>query len=752
MPMFELLFGWLLLILFAVCLWLPCWWLTGRMDSRISQALIRVPVSVGIALVAYLTFVNLVGQLLENSLQAAFIYLSANLTGCAVLLWQHRSSLTMTYLWRRKRSWASVLVIAVVLAFPQWFQAVSGNRWDEMVASSLHVTAANQFAEGVFPPRHNAFPDIVPKYHYGFTLLSGTVRWVTQLSSNVSIDVASTALWLFIFLFAFAWLRQLGTSKIASVWGSFAVLLGGGLSWLYLPRLRVYDGFQKLPPESALIYSYDSEVSWWSNLISVMQHQSIHLGSPDGSIFPLPFDVAIHYQQHSVALGIALTLVAAYGFCLWQTRQDFAPALLILQIFCFGLVFLGHAVFGSIASASAGLAFLILWLRERSRRRFVQGVLFTLGVTVVAFLHGGMLAFGDEYGTRGAPLALRDSLGYISGNLIDLVNWSLAGFGLPLAFTFLTLWIWFRQRSVSPPRNVFLVFFGVFALVSLMIPQLLYFSYAGSVEEQTEISKFFFCTHLSIAMLSVLGVDYLSKRFAWWATLPFFAMTAVTPLAVSIAASVNAEGAWLGFYRSPYDWQGGRNHKAAGEALQSIKKTNRDQYYDFSTSEVSTGYLSELLVYGGSVFSLSPTSYETTGSGFLIAEDRVANRILLEGRMARLAPGAAEASGTDWIYAATRQSLAGRTTIVRSRFARMLAEGMLVKRFTAGPRELFEFAADTSDLDQGIERYWAPKIISQAHSDWDGDGKTDLLFFNRKAKVITLGEQRISLARIMQEI
>ena len=146
------------------------------------------------------------------------------------------------------------------------------------------------------------------------------------------------------------------------------------------------------------------------------------------------------------------------------------------------------------------------------------------------------------------------------------------------------------------------------------------------------------------------------------------------------------------------------------------------------------------------MFSLSPTSYETTGSGFLIAEDRVANRILLEGRMARLVPGAAEASGTDWLYAATRHSLAGRPTIVRSRFSKMLAEGMLVKRFTAGPRELFEFAADTSDLDQGIEKYWAPKVISQAHSDWDGDGKTDLLFFNRKDKVITLGEQRISLA------
>ena len=742
----ELLLGLLLLGLFVVCLWIPAWWLTSRLDDRIKHSLVRVPVSVGIALVAYLTFINLLGKLLENSLQAVIIYLILNLSVCMVLLWKYRSQLNMTYLWRRKRSWFGVVVIAILLAVPQWFHAVSSNSWDEMASSSIHVTAPNQFAEGVFPPRHNAFPDIVIKYHYGFTLLSGTVRWLSKLSSNVSIDVVSTSLWLFIFMFTFAWMRQLGMSRIASGWGGFAVLLGGGLSWLYLPWLQTYKGFQKLPLDSALIHSYDPEVSWWSNLISIMENQSVHLSNADGNIFPLPFDVGIHYQQHAVALGIALTLVAAYVFWLWQTRRDFSPLLLVINVLCFGLVFLGHAVFGSIASASAGLVLLVLWLGKPSRIRFFQGILFTIGVTVIAFLHGGMLATGDEYGPGGAPIAIRDSFGYISGNLIDQINWSLAGFGLPLVFTLLTLWLWLRQRHVSPSRNVFLAFFGIFALVSFMIPQLLFFSHAGGFEEQTEISKFFFCTHLSIAMLSVIGIDYLGRRFSWWAILPFFIMSAVTPLAVSIAGAQNEEGDWAGFYKSPYDWQGGRNYKAVGEALRSLKKSNRDQYYDFSTREVSSGYLNELLIYGGSVFTLSPVRYEVTGFGFLLAEDRVANRILLEGRMARLLPGAAEASGTNWILTVAGNDLATRPTIVRSRFAKMVAEGMLVKRFSAGPRELFEFEANTHDLDQDIEKYWTPKVISQAHADWDGDGKMDLLFFDYLDKVIIFGAKRISLA------
>jgi len=743
----ELFIGLLLLALFAVCLWIPVWWAVSRMDSRISQqSLIRVPVSVGIALVAYLTFVNLFGKLLNNSLQAAEIYLVLNLFMCAALLWKYRSQLDVTYLWRRKRTWLGVLLIAILLALPQWFQAVSGNRWDEMASSSIHVTAPNQFAEGVFPPRHNAFPNIVIKYHYGFTLLSGTVHWITRLSSNVSIDVVSTALWFFIFLFTFAWMRQLGISRIASIWSGFAILMGGGLSWLYLPWLQAYKGFYKVPPDSALIRSYDSEVSWWGNLFSTMENPSIYLRNADGNIFSLPFDVAIQFQQHAVALGIALALVAAYVFWLWQTRRNFAPVLLAVNIFCFGLVFLGHAVFGAMACASAGLVLLILWLFEPSRIRFYQGILFTIGVSVIAFLHGGMLAIGDEYGP-GLPIAIRDGFGFISGSLIDQVNWILASFGLLLIFTFLSLWIWWYQRHTSQLRNVFLVFFSVFALVSFMIPQMLYFSHAGGVEEQTEITKFFYCTHFSIAILSVIGVDYLSKRFSWWMILPFFVMTAITPLAVSIAGTQNKEGGWAGFYRSPYDLPGvSEDYKAAGEALRSLKKSNRDQYYDFSTEEVRSGYLNELLVYGGSVFSLSPTRYEITGFGFLIAEDQVANRILLESGMARLLPGAAEASGTRWIYTVANQDLAGRPTIVRSRFAKLVSDGMLVKRFTAGRRQLFEFAADTHDLDQGIEINWEPKIIVQNHADWDGDGKTDLLFFDYLNQNIIFDEEIISLA------
>jgi hypothetical protein len=625
----EFIFGLLCLGFIFAVLWLPAWWLAGRIDQSRKESIVRIWVSVGLAMAGYLTSVNLLGRLFENSVYAATFYLLINLFLCIYLLLKERTQLAVSHLWAERKLLFTVALIALILAVPQWFQTVSGNRWDEVASSSIHLTAPNQFAEGVFPPRHNAFPDITIKYHYGFTLLSGTIHWVTGLSSNISIDIASTGLWLFIFLFVFFWLLEVSVHKIAAIWGSFAVLLGGGLSWLYLPWLEVYKDFQKHPPPDWLTYSYDSQASWMSNLVTVMVNQNIHLRNTDGDLFALPFDIAIHFQQHAVALGIAMTLVAAYLFWLWQMRKDNAPLLLICCIFAFGLVFLGHAVFGGIASVSAGLVLMILWLRQPTRARFIQGVAFTLGVTVVAFSHGGMLSMGDEYGS-GAILKLRDNFGYISGSIIDIANWHLAGFGLLLVASGLSAWVWLRNRQNIPPQKaLFFVFFGVFGLVSYMIPQLFFFSHGSGIEEQTEISKFFFCTHLSLAIISVLGIDYLATRFKWWMFSPLFIMSAVTPLAVSFAAAYEqkADSEWQGFYRSPYDWRGGIDYMARGEAFKRFKKSNRDVYYDFSTAERSKRVLSELLIYGGSAFSLSPTRYEITGSGFLISEERVQNRI-----------------------------------------------------------------------------------------------------------------------------
>lgn len=101
----SLLFRLPLFCLFLASLWLPAWWLAGRIDSKTSTSLLRFPVSVGLALVGYITAVNLLGTLLSNSVQAALLWLTFSLLASAVLLWKQRPQLSVLPLWNARRSW-----------------------------------------------------------------------------------------------------------------------------------------------------------------------------------------------------------------------------------------------------------------------------------------------------------------------------------------------------------------------------------------------------------------------------------------------------------------------------------------------------------------------------------------------------------------------------------------------------------------------------------------------------------------------
>ena len=68
--------------------------------------------------------------------------------------------------------------------------------------------------------------------------------------------------------------------------------------------------------------------------------------------------------------------------------------------------------------------------------------------------------------------------------------------------------------------------------------------------------------------------------------------------------------------------------------------------------------------------------------------------------------------------------------IVRSRFAKLVREGYFVKKHQVGARVLYSIEKPTKDLDRDIEKYWQPRVVAQTKTDWNGDGKSDLLFYN----------------------
>jgi hypothetical protein len=734
------------LLAVAFVAWLPFWWVAPHIDERLQDPGLRWPASAALALVAFLTFINLAGRLVEHSTIVAGTYFLVCALATLVILVRAMVRGTRGTRIPPLRRWLPVIGIAILLAVPQVFQAVSSNRWDEAASSAIHLTAPNQFAEGVFPPRHNAFPDVAIKYHYGFILLPGAIRWVTGWSSNHAVDIASTGLWLFSFLLLFAWLRAMNFGRLAAYWAGFAALLGGGFAWMYLGRLSVYEGYQKQPELSTLVHEYDRSEGWFRNLLSAFEHQNIHLANRAGEIFPLPFDVAVHYQQHAVALGIALAIAAAFFFWLWQTDPRRRWTWLLINVFSFGVLLLGHSVFGGVSAVTAGLTLGILWLRRREGQAFIQAGLFTIGVTVVAFAHGGMLTPGAIYGPPGAPLALRDVPGYLAGGLLDLLHWSLAAWGFLLLFSMLAIVVAWRQRKVLDGSGLYLLYFGIFALFSFAVPQAAFFSHAGGIEEQTEVSKFFFCTHLALAAISAFGVDWISRRWTPWLLLPVFPMTLVTPVASSIAAGLDEKGHWVGIYKSPYDWSGGQALKAAATAFYELKTGPRDQYFVLSGQESASAYVNEMLIYGGSTFTVSPTRYEVTGFGFLIAESIAKARIAQESDIARLLPGSMERAGVNWLYGDQIFDLAIRPASVRSRFRKLLADVAITPRYVSESRQLFELTGPSDGVDNGISAHWTPTVVQPAKADWTGDGVTDPVFQDLDERVLLLeGAQVLSL-------
>ncbi len=738
-------FSHLWLFLAGAVLLVPVWWAAGRLQNDNPSSFFRLLCAVGLALFGYIACVNLLGRWLGNSISAVLIYLSLNLILGILLLWRRpKEEFRPIGLLATWRSWLGPLLIAIVVGLPQWVLAVSTPYWDEIASSAIHVTAPNQFAEGIFPPHHNALPGVAIKYHYAFVILSGTVKWLLGVSANVAIDLVSTGLWLFVFLFVFFWLRRIKLSRLAAGWAAFAVLLGGGLSWLYLPRIEDYNSMDKVPGPSQLIHHFDPAKGWFHNLAGAGLAPAQHLRNANGSLSNLPWDIAAQFQQHAVSVGIALTLVALYLFTTWQRRKDLHWPLLAVNMLAFGTLFLGQAVFGTVSAVSAGLCLLFAWIRQRTRARFLDGLIFTIGVSVIALLHGGMLTRGPEYG-GGGFVTLRHGFGYSLGGIAGFLNWNIAGFGIPLFLAITALCLHHRRRDPkAPDQEPLFTLLAVFGIFSYLVPQIAFYSSdTYGTEQFTEISKFFFCTHFALALLSAFGLSYVKSLRRWWILAMCCVASAISPILFCYANSFNEKGKWLGFYHSPYHPNSVEEHM--GNALRSLKKTNHDVYFDASADERHHDYLSEMLIFGGSAFTMTPSRYERTGVGFRLAEDPVARRFVQNGRMTRLLPGAPEEAACSWYYSRPRADLASVPVIVRSRFAKLVAEGTFVKKAGVGERALYAIKKPTANLDWGIERYWSPKVIAQTTADCDGDGKGDLIFFDYADKKILCAETEIEL-------
>jgi hypothetical protein len=736
----------LILAAFLTALWLPAWWLVGRLTNRLIDPLLRAVLAAGLATMAYLTVLNLIGRALERSTPVALGWALACALASAILIARDPAGMSVRPLLSRWRRWVPLLFVVAVLALPQAMNAFSAPLWDEVATSALHITAPNQIADGLYPPRHNAFPDVPVKYHYASTVLVGTLVWLTGLSANVCIDLVSTSVWFFIFLLLYLWLRQLDFSRVVSLWAGFAALLGGGLAWAYSSSLATYEAFRKVGRPSEVTYAWDAGRGWLDNLIELARTPVFHLHNDDGSMSNLPWDIASQFQQHALSFGLGLSLLCGWLFSRWRADPRGPHALTwgALSALSFGLVMLGHAVVGGVTCLAAGLLLVIDWLRSPTWRNFADTVVFTVIVFVLSFAHGGMLTRGEVYGGKLVQLNLRDRFGYSEGGLSGFLDWNIAGFGVPLILALVGLGVAAaRWASTGHPRRRFVLWFGAVLLVSYLPPQLLFYSYGrGATEQGTEVAKFFFATHLALGVLSALGLAVAGKRLGRLLLIPLAAATMVVPLAHNYATVIPPDGLWHGFYTSPY----GPARVEIATRFRSLKSGNQEVVYDAQYSAPGRGFLSELLIFGGSVFVATPRRYENTGA-LAISRERVSRQHLLSKRVARLRPGAMEDAGVGWIYINAANDVPRAPLIVRSRFGALRASGTLELGAQSFESELYARLGDTSGVDDDLSQHWRPQAVLQTLHDWDGDGRGDLIFFVPARGETLIGSEVVTLPR-----
>ncbi len=189
-----------------------------------------------------------------------------------------------------------------------------------------HMSIAGQLQNGVYPPRHLAFPDTPLRYHYGFDLVSASVGALLHLPIDRAIDVATLA------LFALSW---------CLFWALGERLIGRGRAWL-VPLLALFGG--GLP---ALCDNAPTPLGRVVELCMVGRH---YLNPPLPSyFFQHPWTLGIpvgaaallvltdrRAPREAVRLAALAACLAALAFSQITMFAGFVPSFLVAETFCPG--------------------------------------------------------------------------------------------------------------------------------------------------------------------------------------------------------------------------------------------------------------------------------------------------------------------------------------------------------------------------------------------------------------------------------
>lgn len=400
-------------ILVSLLVFLPGVWLFARfIVSRSSLRKDTIGITPGLALALWLLSTHIFGLLFHDFYLGVTV--GTSLLGLLGYITNEKggTSRTPAFAYPAMLWWSAAIGTLILLP-----TVILKDNWDKLGIITGHFSITEQIVNGIYPPRHLTFANVLLPYHYGIDTLFAMVRVIFRLRFDVAIDLVTTVLFFYTIL----------------LYGHIASRLFG----------------KKAGPIAGFLGAFTSGFPSASSL---------------GFFDDMPPSVASNWFQHPWTLGIPLCLTLFLILTNIDAEKKTNPWILLAVMVVTTVLGIAQTALYGIFVASvlgwAAITWLIAIAREASDKSTTRPRhLIDVACAVAA---GAFVAFLVSDTTALIARAVSESLvprgGVLHGSWSQMILWNLQCFSIPLLMGIAGM---VRTRRVSIP-SLMMAFSAIF--------------------------------------------------------------------------------------------------------------------------------------------------------------------------------------------------------------------------------------------------------------------------------------------------